>query len=304
MILPGLMGGILIGLLLAIPLSRQASVPSDLKPASTLLDIASLSPAELETLALDVLTELHEKKGPASRKEPGAVKSLWSQPQINLRQIHLGMKNLKRLLPLAKKLTLESLGEMLKTTRLSRETRLIAAVHQLVLNPSMGDAAAVWEEDLSVIHVGPDYAAYVTSDDEAMLLLGHELTHVAVRTGRLNHFIENVNQGARTTANLELSEDQKEELACDFTGAEVLKRYIALYPTEEQNAQRFARAFGYEPSSERLAHAWQDFCTSYNGGPPDKEHLSQDQTLRALLGLDPELKAMIPEDAISMKLCR
>jgi hypothetical protein len=303
-ILPGLMGGILIGLLLAIPLSRQASVPSDLKPASTLLDIASLSPTELETLALDVLTELHEKKGPVSPREPGAVKGLWSQPQSNLRQIHLGMKNLRRLLPLAKKLTLESLGEMLKTRELSREKRLLAAVHQLVLNPRMGDAAAVWEEDLSVIHVGPDYAAYVTSDDEAMLLLGHELTHVAVRAGRLNNFIENVNQGARTTANLELSEDQKEELACDFTGAEVLKRYIALYPTEEQNAQRFAGAFGYEPSSKRLAHAWQDFCTSYNGGPPDEEHLSQDQTLRALLGLDPELKAMIPEDAISMKVCR
>ncbi|HYJ45448.1 MAG TPA: hypothetical protein VEV81_02470, partial [Pyrinomonadaceae bacterium] len=222
----------------------------------------------------------------------------------DLRQIRLGMKNVRRLLPLARKLTLDALEETLKTTELSREKRMITAVRRVVFNPGLGDTAAVWEEDLSIIHVGPDYAAHLTSDDEAMLLLGHELTHVAVRTGRLNDFIEKVSEGARATANLELGEDQKEELACDFTGAEVLKRYIALNPTGEEDALRFSRAFGYESPNERLTRAWQDFCASYNGDSPDTEHLSLEQTFRALPGLDPELKALVPDETISIRLCR
>jgi hypothetical protein len=301
MFLPGLMAGLLAGLLVTAPLNRQASAPS--KSDSTPLDVARLSPTELETLALDALTALHEKRGPAPIQELGAVTDSWDQPE-NPRQIRLGMKNVRRLLPLAKKLTLESLNEMLKATSLSREKHLVAAVHHVVLNPSLSNTAQVCEEDLSMIHISPDYAAYLTSDDEAMLMLGQELTHVAVRTGRLKHFIENVHEIARTTVNLEFNEEQKEELACDFTGAEVLRRYIALHPTAETNTERFSRAFGYEPLSERLAHAWQGFCATYNGDPGDAEHLSQDQTFRALLGLDPELKALIPDDAVSLRLCR
>jgi hypothetical protein len=301
MILPGLMAGILIGLLIAVPLDRHASAPSGPSPDSTPLDIARLSPTELEALALKLLTALREKRGPA---RVGAVRSEWNEPGDNLRQIHLGMKNVRRLLPLGKRLALETFKEMLKTSRLSREKRLIGAVHRILLDPRLTGSAEVWEDDLSVIYVGPGYAAYLTSNDEAMLLLGHELTHVAVRAGRLNNFIRNVNDDARSTAALELDEGQKEELACDYIGAEVLKRYIALNPTPESDAERFSRAFGYEPPAERLAHAWQEFCASYNGEAPDEQHLSQDQTLRALLGLDPELKPLIPDDAISIGFCR
>lgn len=301
MILPGLMAGILIGLLIALPLNRHASAPSGPSPDSTPLDIARLSPTELETLALGALTTLQEKRGDAGF---GAGGSEWNEPGNSLRQIHLGMKNVRRLLPLAKRLTLETLKETLKTSRLSREKRLIGAVQRILPDPHLSGSAEVSEEDLSVIYVGPEYAAYLTSDDEAMLLLSHELTHVAVRAGRLNNFIEKVNEIARSTAALELDVEQKEELACDYTGAKVLKRYIALYPTPESDAERFSRAFGYEPPAERLAHAWQEFCASYNGEAPDEEHLSQDQTLRALLGLDPELKPLIPDDAISIRLCR
>lgn len=289
---------------MTIPLDRQASVPFASKPDSLPFDIAHLSPAELETLALNVLTTLHEKRVPVAPDKFGAVSSSWNQSENNLWRIHLGMKNVRRLLPLAKKLTLESLGETIKTTRLSREKRLIAAVHRIVFDPRLSDTAEVWEGDLSVIRIGPEYAADIISDDEAMLLLGHELTHVALRTGRLNYLIERVSEVAQTTANLELGEVQKEELAADFIGAEVLKRYLALDPTGETNAARFSRAFEYEPPSQRLARAWQDFCASYNGDPLDGEHLSQDQTFRALPGLDPEMKALIPNDAISPRLCR
>lgn len=303
--LPGLTVGILAGLLVTVPLGRhRGAPPAAAQPESSALDVARLSPAELEALALNVLTTLDEKRGRAAEDGPDVVKESRHRPGENLRSIHLGMENIRRLLPLAKKLTLQSLGDSLKTSRLSRERRLLNSVRRVVLEPGIGGTAEVWEEDLSVIHVGPDYATWLTSDDDAMLLLGHELTHVAARGGRLKHFIEGVSELARQSADLELGEYQREELACDFTGAEVLKRYIALRPTGEGRAERFSRAFGYEPHSERLAQAWKDFCASYNGGPVDEEHLNQYQTFRALLGLDPELKELIPEDATSTQLCR
>ena len=302
--LPGLAVGILSGLLVTAPLNRQASEPSDPAPHQATFDIARLSPTELESLALDALTALHVSKGLVPHGGDNVAWGSWDRPGNDLPRVRHGMENARRLLPLAKKLTLESLGEKLKTSRLSREKRLIAAVHRLVLEPSLGGSSGVQDDDLTVIYVGPDYAAFLTSDDEAMLMLGHELIHVAARAGRLNFFIEDVNKVARATANLELAERQKEELACDYIGAEVLKRYIALHPTEGTSAERFSRVFDYEPPAERLARAWQDFCASYNGDSPDDEHLSQDQTIRALLGLDPELKALIPGDAISTRLCR
>jgi len=43
----------------------------------------------------------------------------------------------------------------------------------------------------------------------------------------------------------------------------------------------------------RLAPAWEDFCASYNGITGDTRHLSQGLTIRAMAGLDPELKAFI-----------
>ena len=304
MFLPGLVAGILAGLLITVLFHWQTSAPAVSKPDPQPFDISRLSPAELETLAVDSLTALQEKKGPLDSHGFGTLDDSWNRPEDDPRQIHLGMRNARRLLPLAKKLTLESLKDRVRTANLLREKRLLSSVHYLVLDTHLSYSAEVWEDDLSVIHIGPDYAAHLTSDDETMLLLGHELTHVAVRAGRLNNFIESVNDVARAAANLELDEDQKEELACDFIGAQVLKRYIAIHSTDQANALRFARASGYEPLSERLAHAWQDFCASYNGVSPDAEHLSQDQTFRALLGLDPELKALIPDDAISTRLCR
>jgi hypothetical protein len=298
------MAGVLAGLLVTVPHSRQASAPRVVEPTPAAPDIERLSPSELETLAFGVLSALSQKRSNVSHGgsvgAAGSLEQEWADP----RQVHLGIDNLRRLLPLAKKLTLESLGDRLKPKRLSREKRLIASVRRIVLDPSLENSAGVWEEDLTIIHVGPAYATYLTSDDEAMLLLGHELTHVAARTGRLNKFIAGLSDAARRSADLELNEVQQEELACDFTGAEVLKRYISLHSTDQTAAERFSLALGYESPAERLARAWQDFCVSYNGGPDDREHLSPDQTFSILPGLDPDLKPLILDDAISTRLCR
>ena len=297
-VLPGLTAGLLVGTLLAAQLKRLSGAPLDPQPASSRFDLERLSAAELETLAFDALTRLSEKGGAAPSKGSAG------REEFNPRQIHLGIENVRRLLPLGKKLTLRALAAGLKTDGLSRERHLIAAVRRVVFDASLGDSAAVSEDDLATIRIGPGYAACLTSDDEAILVLGHELTHVAARGGRLQQLIEGVSRVASQSAELSLDQVQKEELACDFTGAEVLRRYIALRPTGRASAERFALAFGYEPRSERLARAWYNFCTSYNGDPADEEHLSLAQTFRLLPQLNPELKSLIPEDATSSRLCR
>jgi hypothetical protein len=295
-VLPGLTAGLLAVLLIALPLKRPAGGP--LAPDSPGFDLERLSDAELETLALDTLTKLNEKRG------AGGLKGQPVREEFDPRRIYLGIENIRRLLPLGKRLTLRTLGGVLKTSGLSRERHLIASVRRVVFDASLGDAAAVSEDDLTTIRIGPGYAAYLTSDDEAMLVLGHELTHVAARGGRLQRFIEDVSRVARESAGLTLSEVQKEELACDYTGAEVLKRYIVIRPTSQAGGERFASAFGYRPRPERLARAWQDFCSSYNGDPDDEEHLSLTQTFRVLPRLNPELQTLITDDASSTRLCR
>jgi hypothetical protein len=187
---------------------------------------------------------------------------------------------------------------------LNKEARLISSVMRVELDPNLGETAEVWEGDLSLIRIGTGYAAYLVSDDEVMLLLSHELTHVGARTGKLNDYIESVTRTVQETNHIEINADQKEELACDFIGAEVLKRFIASHPTSENGVDRFSRAFGYEPREQRLRRAWTDFCWSYNGEVGDQEHLSQDQTIRSLLVLDPDFTGLIHKDASTARLCR
>ena len=307
-ILPGLIAGLITALLITVPVNRQVSAPGDsnltLKPS----ELERLSPAELEALALETLSTLREKRGFAAGHEPDTAKVFWEQTTNSRQQMHLGIENARRLLPLAKRLTLESLreaqiGERLKTSGLSREERLINGVKKIVLAPGLGDSAEIWDDRLTEIRVGHDYALNLISDDEAMLLLSHELTHVAARGGRLKQLIENVAETTRLSTNIEPTVEQKEDLVCEFIGAQALKRFIALEPTGVRDAERFSRVFGYESPSERLARAWEDFCASYNYDPGDGDHLSQNQTIRALVGLDPELKALVPNDPVFPPLC-
>jgi hypothetical protein len=308
-ILPGLIAGLITALLLTVPVNRQVSAPANSNLILGPSDLERLSPAELETLALKTLSTLREKRGFAACQEPDPVKVPWGPTTNSWQEIHLSIKNARRLLPLAKRLTLESLseaqiGERLKTSGLSREERLINGVHKIVLDQDLGDSAEILDHRLTEIRIGPEYALALTSNDEAMLLLSHELTHVAARGGRLDRLIENVTEMTRLSAHVEPTVKQKEDLVCEFIGAKVLKRFIALEPTDEPDAERFSRAFGYVSPSERLARAWDDFCASYDDDPEDEDHLSPNQTIRALVGLDPELKALVPGDIVFSPLCQ
>jgi len=306
--LPGLVVGLLAGLLITVPQIRLASAPSDPQPILRHAVIESLSAAELETLALETLSKLGEKRQLRADPVHDAENISTERTANNWPQVQLGLKNIRRLLPLAKLLTLDALraaqtDKRLMTTGLLREKRLIQGVRSIVLDSRLIGDAEVWEERLSEIRVATGYAPALISDDEAIFLLSHELTHVAARSGRLKGFIDKVKETARLSADVEPTREQKEDLACDYTAAEVLKRFIVLYPTGETERERFSRIIAFE-SSQRLALAWENFCASYNGESGDEYHLSRAQTMRALVGLDPELKALVPVDALSSTLCR
>lgn len=307
-ILPGMILGILIGLTITARHNRPIAAPGDSDLTGRLSDVDHLSSAEVEILAQKALSRLGEIRRLAANTGLDANTSSDGQITNSRRQVHLGINNVRRLLPLAKRLTVESLREGnrgaddLKTSVLLREKRLINAVRKVVLDQHLGGMAVVRDDRLSEIRIGSDYAPYLTSDDEAIFLLGHELMHVAARSGRLDRFIENVAENAKLSANVEATEDQKEDLACDLTGAQVLKRFIALKPTREAEAERLSRGLEYEPPSVRLARAWEDFCASYYGFSGDEYHLSHEQTIRALVGLDPTLKGLVPDDLAASPL--
>lgn len=304
-IFPGLLVGVGLGLWLTVTRATLESAPEHAGTISKNpeTDIDKLTTAEIGKLTLADLALLHGiRKSPeavAARKDPDKA--------AEHQQTRLGLENLRRLLPLARQLTVESLRnaqqeQHLSTAELVREEKLIARVNQIVLDPKLVNTAEVIEGHLSEIRISSDYAIQQVSDDEAIFLLGHELTHVAARSGGLKQLVENLRQTSEHVANVKPDEDQKEDLVCDFIAAQALKRFVQLNPTNESLGVRLARVIGYGSQSERLAQAWADFCNSYGGAPADEDHLSQSQTIQALVALDSELKVLVPQDPYS-SLC-
>jgi hypothetical protein len=201
------------------------------------------------------------------------------------KQVFQGIENARKLLPLAKDLTVATFHEHaedfhLASPDLKQAESYIRAVNSIVLDESLDNAAEVDDQDPQKIRVGPEYALHLTADEEIILLLGHELTHVAAWSERLDPFIERSAQKARQVTGVSPTEDQKEDFACDYIGAQVLKEFIRLRPARESAAERFSIPLGG--------------CEDETGEDTgDEEHLSEGDTLRALIGLDPELQKMI-----------
>ncbi|MGH9903889.1 MAG: hypothetical protein ACRD68_18930, partial [Pyrinomonadaceae bacterium] len=137
------------------------------------------------------------------------------------------------------------------------------------------------------------------SDDDAVLLIGHELTHVAARGGRLRRLIREVSDAAKLSAGVTPGKEQEEDLACEYVGVQVLKRYLSLHPMGEPASVRLARALNGPSPAEQLEIAWENFCATYDDeAAGDDEHLSTQQTIRALLGIDPELQTLMLEGPV------
>lgn len=302
--------GVLTGLVLAAPFYRQAGASSKLVPPPALADDAALPRTEPGGRAfLQALPALCESESHAAGDE---FTRFEDQGIVVWRQVHNGIKNASRLLPLARRLTLRALQQAgapnpISPGGLTAAKRRIEAVNSVVLDPQMGNSGEVWDERPWEIRIGPDYAMHLTSDDDALLLLAHELTHVAAWSGRLDGFVNGLADKARFTAGVVPTADQKEDLACDFIGTLAVERFVELNPTAESKAERLSHVLGYESSDARLRFAWADFCASYHGDyddPGDESHLSQRDNLRALRGLDLELRTLVPGDSAAGRSSR
>jgi hypothetical protein len=198
-------------------------------------------------------------------------------------QVQLGIKRAERLLPTAKRLVVESLRGLpasfnVSSDELSRAQNFVSDVNTVVLDKELDNVAEFQDENPTEVHIGPEYGLYLDSDEETLVLLGHELTHAAEQDRNLKTFYHTVAAKVESATSVKVDRAQREDLSCDFIGEQVLKRYIKQNPTKESAATRLSRSLDYN-------------CDNIDDS--DDEHLSQDDTLTALLLLDPELDHLI-----------
>ena len=200
------------------------------------------------------------------------------------RLVNLGIERAERLLPLAKKLVIESLRQLpaefnASPGEVARAEHFVNAINSVVLDMDLDDAAEFEDDSPDSVRIGPGYALFLETDEETIMLLGHELTHAAEQERNLNEFVRTVATKVETDAGVYPGRAQRHDLTCDFIGEQVLKRFIKLNPSKESSALRLSHALDYN-------------CDDDNDDSDD-EHLSQDDTLKALLSLDPELNRLI-----------
>jgi len=297
---------ILIGLLIVAPYDRKNHDTA--KNASILTNssnIDEMSAEELRALVVKALSKLEERQA----LNTGDLASVETDPKergiYSWQDVEHGVGNIRRLLPSVQRWMLEALHDAtenyaVKQSDWPRINRLVGGVHRITFSEGLRGVAAVRDDKLSEILVDPAYAPYLISDDEAVFVLAHELTHVAARSNKLDRFIKGVADNVKRNAAVEPTEAQREDLACDLIGELVLKRFIALKPTSESMTARVSTVFGYESPEKRFERAWEEFCAAYNGDPGDDDHLTQYQTIRALLALDPDLRSLMPKSARSL----
>lgn len=155
--------------------------------------------------------------------------------QQSARSASRGVERAARLLPIARRLTTEVLADVAGrygggAERLRRACARVEAVTDVRLNEELGELAEFDEAEPTQISVGADYARDLESDDEAVVLLAHELTHAAAADGDLDGLVEAVAAEAGQRAGVAVAAEQQEDLLCEYVGAQTLKRFAKLYP--------------------------------------------------------------------------
>jgi hypothetical protein len=187
-----------------------------------------------------------------------------------------GMRNVNRLLGLAKVLSIEALQSSglrygVPATSIEAAGRRIASANRALLDGRLGDSAMVDDRFPSEIRFGRACAEQLVCDDDAVFILAHELTHTGNAGGDLKLLAGNIARDARSIACVSATQGQEEDLACDYVAEIVLRNFVAMRPTAKS-------------AEERLC------LTLAGGNAGDRTHLSDAQTLRALIGLDPNLR--------------
>ncbi len=237
--------------------------------------------------AASVVTQKLCELSARAQDEPPRAAIFGTDGETNQHRIADGIKNAERLLPESKHLTIESLKDLaarfnIKSGELHTAEKYINAVDTIELDAYLGDTAEILEDEPTKIRIGASYARSLASDEATIMLLGHELTHVAAQNDNLQSLINRIARTTNQLAAVNATEDQAEDLACDFIAEQTTKKFIRSHNATQSTAERLARALDYDC-----------FGGNFIG---DYEHLSDNDTLRAVLALDPELSDLILEN--------
>src|SRR5262249_44603987 len=190
-----------------------------------------------------------------------------------------GVRNMNKLLPAARDLTSEALLSAghrygLAALPIERAARQLTAARRVSIDDHLGDTAMVDTRFPSAIRVGPECAEALVSDDLAIFIVAHELTHIANSSGDLRDLTKYVSLEAKSSACVNPTDMQEEDLTCDFIAELVLRRFIGTRPSARSPEERL-------------------WLTLAGGNSGDSTHLSDAETFRALIGLDSQLRLLI-----------
>jgi hypothetical protein len=215
------------------------------------------------------------------------IDDMQSRPSLPVRspEAVAGAQRAQRLLPTAKKLVVTSLKEIGReyrftstrryNPRLQRAIARVEAVRNIRPDMDSRDNASVFLRNPHTIVFGTIFLAGLPSDEGIISVLAHELVHIADGSeDSLNLLFRNVGNRASKLTGLKVYDQRAEELTCDLVGALAARAYVTSSPN-------------YEPLPRRISRSIEHNCVSQDEG--DDDHLSPQNTIRALLTLNPTL---------------
>lgn len=195
-----------------------------------------------------------------------------------------GAQRARRLLPLAKELTIKSLRAVAVEYGFSQQVidqaaLRVQAVTQVKADPDLRDNASVMMSNPRVINFGTIFLVGLPSEEGMISVLSHELTHIADgRGGALGILFARIGKRASARVGFKISGQRAEELGCDLVGSTAVQSLVERQNSSEEMHRRYARAMEHN-------------CV--DSDDTDDEHLSPRNTMRALLALNPSLARVV-----------
>jgi hypothetical protein len=200
-----------------------------------------------------------------------------------------GALRAERMLPVARELAAEALAGLMREHRVPAGVeraalRRLGEARRVRADVELRDNASVLYSDPRTIRFGTIFLAGLRSDEGVLSVLAHELVHTADGArGELSPLFRRVGLRAeRSWRTGRLSARRAEELTCDLVGLLAVRLYIERNASDDPPARRASRAVGHN-------------CVEHD--ETDSTHLSPQQTLRALLALEPAFAGQLTGDA-------
>ena len=216
-----------------------------------------------------------------------AIDEMQARPSLPVQapEAKEGAARAQRMLPVAKKLVINSLRQLVIEYGMQRSAVFNTRVQQGILRvqnvrsikPDMEsrDNASVFLSRPHTITFGTIFLAGLRSDEGMISVLSHELMHIADGDrDNLRPLVSAIGLKATGLTGIEIRGQKSEELTCDLIGAMAVRSFVSDTP-------------GYESIARRLSRSIEHNCVTIDDG--DDDHLSPLNTIRALLALHPTL---------------